>query len=395
MPFLDPPAHLWFDQSPESRDQLRIAYRFWFGELCLEGKLPAWNPGQWSVHSSHGALERLYQKFEMLVWYLELKKRDQVRIVPEALQLVFPWLKPYERHRRFTKFTKPSTSRNSQTSEQSLVYGIEESLLRQYEEKVQSGFLSLKKSFLNSCRDTRYLSLLITVRQQHVHSLLFLARIPADVKGFPNMNLRPDELLQLQAEATIFLTQKEPALAIVRTRSLAELERRAEGPFFETEAWLNFLEWLENADIPKALEDFDRERSRQEPKALVAPMKWRHPQPERSLRILYALLRRDNYLSDDCSWEHFYIHFRNPSAKSIPWAASNRLLVHWMLTLVAREYLPSSYATKYGTLLSQHFLNRKGRIITPASLFTGESKATRAPIGVEKLDALLSELDTI
>lgn len=392
MPFLDPPAHLWFDQSPESREQLNIAYRFWFGELCLEGKLPSWNPGLWSVHSSHGALERLHQKFEMLVWYLELKKRDQVRIVPEALQLVFPWLKPYERHQRLAK---PPVRWDNLVGERPLVFGIEESLLSQYEEAVRSGFRSLKKAFLNSCRDTRYLSLLITVRQQHVHSLLFLARIPADVKGFPNMNLRPDELLQLQAEATIFLTQKEPALTIVRTRSLAEFERRAKGPFFETEAWLNFLEWLENADIPKALEDFERERSRQEPKALVAPMRWRHPQPEGSLRKLYSLLRRDNYLSDDCSWEHFYIHFRNPSTKPIPWAASNRLLVHWMLTLVARQYLPSSYATKYGTLLSQHFLNRKGRIITPASLFTGESKATRAPIGVEKLETLLSELDTI
>lgn len=194
----------------------------------------------------------------------------------------------------------------------------------------------------------------------------------------------PAQLSRIRKEVPLILKgQRDQLIAL---RSPHELHQRARGPFFETEAYFYYLNWLEEGKFPISIPEPTLWQTH------LTPLEWIGSKEQ--LHRLYHLLIEDQWIGKNLDLAGFCAHFQRTTSVSalITWKSTNMLLLYLFDQLIHYQFIPDHHRTYLASLLPLHFLDRKNRPLKTKSLTVSRSKSFKAPRHAERIDWLIEEL---
>lgn len=257
-----------------------------------------------------------------------------------------------------------------------------EYLESRYQEAVAKGLNWLKHDFLQDYRRSQYPRYVFGMRVAQVMNLL----IPDAQVDLEMGELSRAQVQQLREEARL-LSPAYQLTKLLERQSIEEIARRSQPPFFQVEAYLQFINWLheENFEGPEAeqlLQSFAPKKSSRIP--------WRSPDPEPELSLLFRDL--GEYLPEELGFEDFQAHFQYHGQPKIQWRGPQTLLAYLFEQLRAASIIPDFSQKGMAELIAEHFLNKSGENLNPKSLEVSFSRADTVPRGHQLIDDILSSL---
>lgn len=149
----------------------------------------------------------------------------------------------------------------------------------------------------------------------------------------------------------------------------------------EAESLLEFTLWLRQR----------RYISRPGPPAKGIPRQLEWQGSVSQLETCFGYCLRHELFHPDISWDDFWDHFDSEYGTPMRWRHFNSLLVYWLDQLIEAGFFPAVYHKHFHVRLAEHFLNRYGAPLKPASLASTRSQSPN-PRGHTIIDALIQLL---
>ena len=254
-------------------------------------------------------------------------------------------------------------------------------LYREYQQSVQIGLLCLKRGFMKEYQKASFPSVVVYT---HVNQIGYLLGKEEPGSTFI-YGLSPKQILQFREEVSL-LCPVYQVEAILQNRNPAQLRLRRQGPFYETEAYLRFMEWLQKGqfDFPGAQNLLEKQNGIQN-----TPIRWQGHNPVSDLMTLFREL---GDLVETDSFEIFYAHFTEHDQKPLCWNGPQVLLMYLFDGLKEAGFLPSFTQRGLAETIAEHFLNRRRQAFKPRSLEASYSRLSGLPTGHEQIDGIMEKL---
>jgi len=249
-----------------------------------------------------------------------------------------------------------------------------------YQAAVDAGLIQLKQSFLREYRNARFPSTTLHSYLNQLGYLLGNAKPIGDILG-----LTAKQVKQFRSEAHLLLPDYQLETLLQR-RNPAKLRERKQGPFFETEAYLLFLEWLEKGEYDDPL---DVELVDGHSQVNNTPIRWLGTNPVAELSLMFREL--GDFIQDN-SFEAFYLHITEANQPLLIWNGSQVLLMYLFDKLRRARLFPPFSQKGLAETIAQHFLNRNGKSFKPKSLEASYSKLVSPPKEYRRIDSLVAQL---
>ncbi len=266
-------------------------------------------------------------------------------------------------------------------------------LQQYYQYAVNQGLEQLQNRFVKGKKKALFKRSFL---HMEIHRINTILHPPLHPKGLGKLAAKIQaQVRQLQSISDeIRLIQAGKIDELLARRSFMELSARAQGPFFETEAYLHYLDSLE---LHLEISTNRGKDSSASPDIVYSTLKlqalpWINDFPDKQHQKLFQSLKLERLMPDRLSYSDFLQHFQDAKWEKIRWQETNTLLLYLFDRLVEARVLPVHFHTQMTQQLPFHFLDRFNKPLKTARLSVARSKSGLYPRGAERIDWIIQEL---